>query len=79
MAAEHVDVRHMADIVDSVLACGGERRLAGRTAMRDLVVTARPVPESPPIEVVIVRSPSSDHVSFPSGARLGTNHLVIQA
>ena len=63
MAAEHDDVRHVADIVDSVLACGGERRLAGLTSMRDLVVAARPIPESPPIEVVIVRSPSSDHVA----------------
>jgi hypothetical protein len=59
MAAKHSEFRHMADIVDSVLACGGEQRLAGLTSMHDLVVTARPVPESPPIEEVIVRSPSS--------------------
>jgi hypothetical protein len=62
MATEHLEFRHMADIVDSVLACGGEQRLAGLTSMHDLVVTARPVPESPPIEVVIVRSPSSGYV-----------------
>lgn len=60
-AAEHPEYRHMADIVDSVLAYGGEQRLAGLTSMHDLVVTARPVPESPPIEVVIVRAPWSDH------------------
>lgn len=51
----------MADIVDSVLTCDGEQRLAGLASMHDLVVTARPVPEHPPIEVVIVRSPSSGH------------------
>jgi hypothetical protein len=63
MAAEHSDFRHMADIVDSVLACGGEQHLAALTSMHDLVVTARPVPERRPIEVVVVRSPSSGHVS----------------
>jgi hypothetical protein len=62
MAAKHSEFRHMADIVDSVLTCGGEQRLAGLTSMHDLVVTARPVPERPPIGVVIVRSPSSGYV-----------------
>jgi hypothetical protein len=62
LAAEHPEFRHMADIVDSVVACGGEQRLAGLVSMHDLVVTARPVPEAPPTEVVIVRSPSSGYV-----------------
>ncbi|MBV8932260.1 MAG: hypothetical protein JO285_06880 [Kutzneria sp.] len=62
MAAEYTEFRPMADIVDSVLACGGEHRLAGLTSMHDLVVTARPVPEYSPVEVVIVRSPSSGAV-----------------
>ncbi|GAA2687986.1 MULTISPECIES: hypothetical protein [Actinosynnema] len=61
-AAEHPVFRHMADVVDSVLACGGGQRLAGLTSMHDLVVTARPVPASSPIAVVVVHSPSSGHV-----------------
>jgi hypothetical protein len=62
MAAQHPEFRHLADIVDSVLTCGGDQHLAGLTSMHDLVVTARPVPEQPPIEVVVVRSPSSGYV-----------------
>ncbi len=62
MAAEHPQFQHMADIVDSVLACHEQSRLAGLTSMHDLVVTPRPAPTRPPIEVVIVRSPSSGQV-----------------
>lgn len=61
-AEEHPDFQHMAAIVDSVLACDGASRLAGLTSMHDLVVAARPVPDEPPVEVVIVRSPSSGRV-----------------
>jgi hypothetical protein len=59
MAAAHPQFQHMADIVGSVIACHEQSRLAGLTSMHDLVVTSRPVPVRPPIEVVIVRSPSS--------------------
>jgi hypothetical protein len=59
MATRHPRFQHMADIVDSVLACDGPSRLAALTAMHDLVVTSRPVPSQPPIEVVVVHSPSS--------------------
>ena len=59
MAAKHPQFQHMADIVDSVLACHEQTRLAALTSMHDLVVTSRPIPAEPPIEVVIVRSPSS--------------------
>jgi hypothetical protein len=62
MAAEHPECRPLADIVGSVLACGGEQHLAALTSMHDLVVTARPVPDYRPIEVVVVRSPSSGYV-----------------
>jgi hypothetical protein len=62
MAAEHPEFRPLADIAGSVLACGGEQHLAALTSMHDLVVTARPVPEYRPIEVVVVRSPSSGFV-----------------
>jgi hypothetical protein len=65
-AERHPDFQHMADIADSVLTCDGATRLAGLTSMHDLVVAARPVPDEPPIEVVIVRSPSSGWVG-PSG------------
>jgi hypothetical protein len=59
MAAEHAEFRPLADIVASVLARGGDQSLAALTSMHDLVVTARPVPDHPPIPVVVVRSPSS--------------------
>lgn len=76
LAAEHPELRPVADIAASVRACGAEDRLAGLTSMHDLVVTARPVP-APPIEVVVVRSPSSGHVG-PGGVfiehRSGTGH-----
>jgi len=61
MARRHPEFQHMADIVASVLACQGVNRLAGLTSMHDLVVTSRPIPE-PPIEEVIVWSPSSGRV-----------------
>ncbi|MFJ9779473.1 hypothetical protein ACIRSS_07815 [Amycolatopsis sp. NPDC101161] len=56
MAADHAELRPLADIAGSVLACGGERQLAGLTSMHDLVVAARPLPEHPPVPVVVVRS-----------------------
>jgi hypothetical protein len=59
MAALHPPFSHMADVVDSVIASSAQPRLAGLTSMHDLVVTTRPVSSEPPIEVVIVRSPSS--------------------
>jgi hypothetical protein len=65
MATKHPEFRHMADIVASVRSCGGEQRLAGLTSMHDLIVTTRPIPE-PPIEEVVVYSPSSGRVG--SGA-----------
>jgi hypothetical protein len=63
LAAEHAEFRPTTDIVDSVLARGGDRHLVALTSMHDLVVTSRPVPEDRPIEVVVVvRSPSSGDV-----------------
>jgi hypothetical protein len=61
LAAAHPELAPVADIAASVRGCGAEHRLAGLTSMHDLVVTTRPVPE-PPIEVVVVRSPSSGYV-----------------
>jgi hypothetical protein len=61
MAAKHPEFRHMADMVESVIACGGADRLAGLTSMHDLVVTPLPIVD-PPTEVVVVRSPSSGWV-----------------
>ncbi|GAA0620632.1 hypothetical protein GCM10010174_44110 [Kutzneria viridogrisea] len=60
----------MAEIVDSVRVCGADRQLAALTSMHDLVVAARPVPEAPPIAVLVVRSPSSGHV--------GSGHVLIE-
>ncbi|GLY39784.1 hypothetical protein Amsp01_058070 [Amycolatopsis sp. NBRC 101858] len=62
MAAVHPEFGPVAEIVASVLACGGDAHLAALTSMHDLVVTARPVPAHPPIPVVVVRSPSSGFV-----------------
>ena len=62
MAAKHAELRPLADIAASVLACGGERQLAGLMSMHDLVVAARPLPEHPPVPVVVVRSSSSGYV-----------------
>jgi hypothetical protein len=61
LAAAHPEYQYMLDIVESVLACQGEQRLAGLTSMHDLVVTTRPIPELP-IEEVIVRTASSGQV-----------------
>lgn len=61
IARSHPEFQYMADIVTSVLAWRGADRLAGLTSMYDLIVTARPIRE-PPLETVVVRSPSSGHV-----------------
>lgn len=58
-AGRHPEFRHLAEIVDSVRTCQGASSLAALTSMHDLVVTSRPVPTGAPVEVVIVRSPSS--------------------
>ena len=77
LAAEHPEFGPVAEIVASVRACGGEPHLAALTSMHDLVVTARPVPEYRPIEVVVVRSPPSGFVG-PGGVfvehRSATGH-----
>ncbi|WBB54339.1 hypothetical protein [Verrucosispora sp. WMMD573] len=62
LVRRYPDFQHMADIVESVITCDGAARLAALTSMHDLVVAARPVPDEPPIEVVVVRSPSSGRV-----------------
>jgi hypothetical protein len=61
MADTHPAFEHMRQIVDSVLATDAGRSLAGTTSMHDLIVAARPVPETP-CDVIAVRSPSSAHV-----------------
>lgn len=59
LSTRYPDFRHMTDVVASIRACDTERQLAGCMAMHDLVVTARPVPQEQPVDVVIVRAPSS--------------------
>jgi hypothetical protein len=51
---------YMAAVVENVLESGAAQSLAGTTSMHDLVVTSTPVAE-PPLDVVIVRAPSSLH------------------
>jgi hypothetical protein len=58
VARGHPEFQYMADITASVLAWQAADRLAGLTSMDDLVVTALPIPQSP-IDMVVVRSPSS--------------------
>jgi len=57
-ADEHPSHRHMADIVDSVIASRSTDLLAASTSMHDLIVVPVPVTE-PVYESVIVRAPSS--------------------
>lgn len=59
LAALHPDFQHMADVVDSVIAQQATTNLAALTSMHDLVVAKRPLPTESPIDVVIVKSPSS--------------------
>ena len=61
LASSRPEFEYMADIVASVLAWQAADRLAGLMSADDLVVTVRPVPEES-IDVVVVRSPSSDRV-----------------
>ncbi|MEU5879028.1 hypothetical protein [Spirillospora sp. NPDC047279] len=49
----------LAAIAESVITCRADEHLAATTSMHDLVVTAAPVPAETPVDVVIVRSPSS--------------------
>jgi hypothetical protein len=65
MALRDESFSYLSAIVHSVLDTPAAGLLAGRTSMHDLVVTATPVPE-PPLDVVIVRAPSSLHPP-PSG------------
>jgi hypothetical protein len=60
MATRDEGFTYLTAIVHSVLDSPAARLLAGCTSMHDLVVTATPVPE-PPLDVVIVRAPSSLH------------------
>lgn len=61
LARGNPEFRYLADIVASVLAWQGTDRLAALTSGYDLIVTARPISE-PPVETVVVRSPSSGRV-----------------
>jgi hypothetical protein len=67
-AGSHPEFQYLADIVASVLTWEGADRLVGLTSMNDLVVTASPIAE-PPIEVVVVRAPTSGHVG-PGGVQI---------
>jgi len=69
MAAAHEEFRHMAEIVDSIVASGAGEVLAGYTSMHDLVVAPRPVDE-PPDDVVRVCAPSSSRPVAPSWVRI---------
>jgi hypothetical protein len=58
MVEQDESFAYMAAVAQSVRDSGAARSLAGTTSMHDLVVTSTPVVE-PPVDVVIVRAPSS--------------------
>jgi hypothetical protein len=58
LAETHPGFGYLDDIVVSVVGSGVADLLAATTSMHDLVVIDHPVPE-PPMEVVVVRAPSS--------------------
>jgi hypothetical protein len=60
MAGRDESFAYMSAVARSVLDSGAAASLAGCTSMHDLVVTSTPVAE-PPMDVVIVRAPSSLH------------------
>lgn len=74
MAKSHPEFRHMADIADSVVECGKTGELAATTSMHDLVVARLPIAE-PPVDVVIVSSPSSMNVVAAGEVRI--DHLAV--
>ncbi|MFC8047837.1 hypothetical protein [Nocardia sp. NPDC057353] len=56
LAAQRPAIQHMSDIIESVLACGADRQLAGVAIMDGLAVAARPLPEPPVAEIVVLTS-----------------------
>jgi len=58
MSEMYESFAHMSAIAHSVIDSGCSAALAGTTSMHDIVVTSTPVSE-PPLDVVIVRAPSS--------------------
>ena len=70
MAERDKSFAYMAAVAQSVRDSGAAQSLVGTTSMHDLVVTSTPVPE-PPLDVVIVRAPSSLH-------RPSSGHVLIE-
>jgi hypothetical protein len=75
MAERDVSFAYMAAVVDSVLESGAAQSLAGMTSMHDLVVTPTPVAQ-PPVDVVIVRAPSSLHSPSSGNVRIEQQSLT---
>lgn len=74
LAVLHPSFQHMADIVDSVIARRATTDLAALTSMHDLVVAKKPLPTESPIDVVIVKSPSS-HRGYVAPGWVAIEHL----
>lgn len=60
MAERDLSFAYMTAVIKSVMESDATDALAATTSMHDLVVTPTPVSE-PPLDVVIVRAPSSLH------------------
>jgi hypothetical protein len=73
MALAHPELRHMSEIVESVIASGLTDRLAATTSMHDLLVVRQPIPE-PPADFIAVRAPGS--LARPRSGEVIIEHLT---
>lgn len=75
MTERDASFAYLSAIIQSVLDSQSRPLLAGTTSMHDLVVTTTPVPE-PPLDVVIVRAPSSLHRPSPGNVLIEQQSLT---
>ena len=66
---------HLLRICQSVIDCHKTQELGVTTSMHDLVVTLLPA-SSPPLDVVIVRAPSSLYPARPGNVRVETQTVM---
>jgi hypothetical protein len=74
IAAGNEAFSYLVEIIDSVLSAGADEMLAATTAMHDILVVPRPIPE-PPYELIAVRAPNSMHPPTPGNVRI--EHLSL--
>ena len=74
LTSRHAPFCPLLDIVSSIETAGCADQIAGTTSMHDLLVVTEPVPE-PPMDVLIVRAPSSLHP--PTAGLVRIEHTTI--